>query len=137
MKRAAQAMIEAALLMPLFIMLILGTAALNLTFISYHRLQFAVVEGARYGAIFHKSEPEITARVQSLAPGGTQDRICPSACAGWLAWCTQSPDNDNFMSPCGHGNVVNVTATHKQAILVPFLPVSEWNLYATASVVYD
>jgi len=136
-RRRAQTIVEFALILPVFMLLVAGVIEFGRAFFAYGQLQQAVQEGARYGAVLHKTNAEITARVQQIAPGGASDTICPSSCTGTLPVCTTSPTNNASVGTCARGNVVNVSASHTQTLLIPFLPFSSMNLYATASMVYE
>jgi Flp pilus assembly protein TadG len=137
-RRRAQAMVEFALILPVFMLLVAGAIEFGRAFYAYGQLQQAVQEGARYGAVLNKTNAEITARVQQIAPGGASDTVCPSSCTGTLPVCTVSPTNNAAVGgTCVFGNVVNVSASHTQTVLIPFLPIASFNLYATASVVHE
>ena len=66
-KDKGQATLEFALVIPLFVLVLVGTAETGILMHDYLLVQIAAREGARYGAVGH-SESEIQQRVLDTAP---------------------------------------------------------------------
>ena len=66
-KDKGQAILEFALVIPLFILVLVGTAETGILVHDYLLVQIAAREGARYGAVGH-SDSEIRQRVRDTAP---------------------------------------------------------------------
>jgi Flp pilus assembly protein TadG len=129
-RRRAQTMVEFALVLPLFMLIIAGAIEFGRAFFAYGQLLQATQEGVRYGAVLHKTNAEVILRVQQVAPGGAADTITVS--------CTTSPTlTTTVVGPCVRGNVLTITAQHTENVLVPFFPVSTFTLFASASAVVE
>lgn len=133
MRARAQAAVEFALVLPLMLLVLAGTIEFGRVFFAYAQLQQAVQEGARYGALlgYAANDAAIIARVQQLSPGGSTDTVTVSA--------TASPSNPAPVPPANRqrGNVLQVAASHKHYVLVPFFPLASIGLSASASMVIE
>jgi Flp pilus assembly protein TadG len=129
----AQTIVEFALILPIFLLLVAGTIEFGRALFAYAQLLQAAQEGARYGAVLPnaRNNAAIIARVQSVSPGGGADTVTVSS--------TVSPTNNATVNTANRarGNVLTVTAEHQQAVLVPFLPIPSFSLFAGASMVIE
>ena len=66
--------VEMALILPLLLLILVGSLELGTLFSSYLRFQNAIREGARIAAM-GVTEEEIAARVQKFAPGLNPDKL--------------------------------------------------------------
>jgi Flp pilus assembly protein TadG len=132
-RRRGQSALEFALVLPVFMLLVAGTIEFGRAFFAYGQLLQAVQEGTRYGAVLGnaRSDSGIIARVQQVAPGGTSDTVTVSATVS---------TGDTTVVAAGNrtrGNVLTVRAVHPQSVLVPFFPLSSFNLSATAAMIIE
>jgi Flp pilus assembly protein TadG len=118
-------------MLPVYLLILSGTVEFGRAFFAYGQLFQAAQDGARYGAVLHKGDTDIRARVQQLAPGGTNDTVLISAVVG--------PQDDGAVAAADRtrGNLLRVTAQHSQRVLIPLFPLSTFALSATASMVVE
>jgi Flp pilus assembly protein TadG len=130
-RRRAQATVEFALILPIYLLIVAGTVELGRAFFAYAQLLHAAQDGVRYGAVLHKDDTDIRARVQQAAPGGASDTVTISA--------TISPTNNGAVAAADRrrGNLLRVSAQHNQAVLVPLFPLSSFPLTANATMVIE
>jgi Flp pilus assembly protein TadG len=130
-RRRAQAAVEFALVMPLFLLIVAGTIEFGRIFFSYAQLLQAAQDGARYGAILQKADSDVTARVKQLAPGGNSDTVSIAT--------TVSPTSNASVASAlrTRGNVLRVSAQHQHRPLVPVIRLPTISLTATASMVVE
>ncbi len=128
---AGQATVEFALILPVFLMVAAGTIQFGQVFFNYAKLLQATQEGARYGAVMHNTDNQITTRVRQVSPGGNADGVSIATAV--------SPTNNGTVSGAnrGTGNVVTVTATHAQGLLIPFFPRNSITLTASTAMVVE
>jgi Flp pilus assembly protein TadG len=129
--RRAQAVVEFALILPVYMLILGGTIEFGRAFFAYSQLLQAVQDGVRYGAVLHKTDSEMTTRVQQAAPGGASDTVTIAM--------TASPTDNTVVLPADRrrGNLLRVTGQHNQRIAVPILPISAFALTANASMVIE
>lgn len=113
---AGQSTVEFALILPVFLMIAVGTIQFGQVFFNYAKLLRSTQEGARYGTVMHNTDNQITARVRQVSPGGNADGVSIAT--------TLSPTNNGTTSAAnrGPGNVVTVTGTHAQGAGYPIHP---------------
>jgi Flp pilus assembly protein TadG len=130
-RRRGQALVEFALVLPLFLLVVAGAIELGRAYFSYGRLLQAAQEGARYGAELgnYRTDATIIARVRQVSPGGTSDTVTVSS--------TVSPTNNAAVTAANRarGNVLTVNAQHQHTVLIPFFPLSSIPMTVTASMV--
>lgn len=126
-----QATVEFALILPVFLMLTAGAIQFGQVFFAYAQLLQAAQEGARYGAVLHHMDNEITTRVRQLSPGGASD--------GVVVATTVSPTNNGTVSGINRttGNVITVTVTHTQGLFIPFFARNSIPLTGRTSMVVE
>jgi Flp pilus assembly protein TadG len=127
----AQATVEFALILPVFLLITAGAIQFGQVFFAYAQLLHATQEGARYGAVLHHNDFEIIARVRQLAPGGASDPVVVST--------TVSPTNNGVVAANNRttGNVLTVTATHAQGLFIPFFARNSITLSSRTSMVVE
>jgi len=127
----AQATVEFALVLPVFMLLTAGAIQFGQLFFAYAQLLQATQEGARYGAVLHHSDPEIIARVRQVSPGGAADNVTVAT--------TVSPTNSGVVAANSRaaGNVLTVTASHSQRLVIPFFSLSTVPLTGRTSMVVE
>ncbi|HZR99253.1 MAG TPA: TadE/TadG family type IV pilus assembly protein [Chloroflexota bacterium] len=124
-------MVEFALALPLFLLLTAGLIQFAQTYFAYTLLLQATQEGARCGAVLHKTDTQITACVQAVAPGGTAD---PVSIATTVSATNSTPVASSARET---GNVLTVTATHAQPLFIPFFSARTLTLRSTTSLVVE
>jgi Flp pilus assembly protein TadG len=129
--RRAQATVEFALILPVFMLMTAGAIQFGQVFFAYAQLLQATQEGARYGAVLHHTDAEIIARVRQVSPGGNGDNVTVAT--------TVSPTNSTPVAGNnrGVGNVLTVTATHAQGLLIPFFARNSITLSGRTSMVVE
>ncbi len=127
----AQATVEFALVLPVFMLLTAGTIQFGQVFFAYAQLLQATQEGARYGAVLHRTDNEIIARVRQVSPGGATDNVTVAT--------TVSPTNSGTVSAANRaaGNVLTVTASHTQGLVIPFFAIRTIPLTGRTSMVVE
>ena len=83
-----QTMTEFAVVLPIFLMLVLGIAQLGLAFNNYLALTDAIRAGARYGAVLRTSPTRVsdtTAKVKQSAANLDQNQIGVTISSTWAA----------------------------------------------------
>jgi Flp pilus assembly protein TadG len=130
-RRRAQAAVEFALILPVFLLIVAGTMEFGRAFFAYGQLLLASGEGARYGAVLHKTSADVTTRVQQVAPGGASDVV--------TVVYTVSPTDSRSVAPSDatRGNVVRVTVQHAHQVLIPLFPLSSIPLTSSTSLVIE
>jgi Flp pilus assembly protein TadG len=128
--RCAQAVIEFALVLPLLMLVAAGTIEFGRGFYANSQLLQAVQEGARYGAVLgHAADTNgIVQRVQQAAPGGAGDRVtvqCSTLAAPTVG------------DRCIRGNLLTVTAYHRQAVVIPIFPLPALQQTAVATMLVE
>lgn len=121
--RRGQAIVEFALILPIFLLIVFGTLDLGRIVFLKAVLENAVREGARAGMVTQPFS-ETVVRNRVTAQPGLANATVDASCSGGI-------DNDG----CGYGSTVTVEATLPVQIvagLVPALPSP--NLTASASV---
>ncbi len=118
-------------MLPVYLLILSGTVEFGRAFFAYGQLLQAAQDGARYGAVLHKGDSDITTRVQQLAPGGSDDTVTIAAVV--------SPQDSTAVAAADRtqGNLLRVTAQHTQTVLIPLFPLSSFSLSATASMVIE
>jgi Flp pilus assembly protein TadG len=115
--RRGQAVLESALLLPVFLLVVFGVLDLGRIVFLQTQLENAVREGARAGQVMQPfSETTVRTRVTSQAG---------LAGANVTATCSAS---------CGYGSTVTVTATLPVTVVVGLVPAPAIPLSAAASV---
>lgn len=71
-------MLEFALILPMFILLILGVLDLGRVAYAYNTIAYAARQGARYGAVFPTPENPIKSAAKQSATGLEQEQILVS-----------------------------------------------------------
>jgi Flp pilus assembly protein TadG len=129
--RQAQATVEFALILPAFLLITAGAIQFGQVFFVYAQLLQATQEGARYGAVLHRTDAQIIARVRQVAPGGTADPVSVGT--------TVSPTNSGVVAEINRttGNVLTVTATHAQPLMIPFFARNSITLSGRTSMVVE
>jgi Flp pilus assembly protein TadG len=129
--RAAQAAVEFALVVPVFLLITAGTLEFGRGFFAYAQLMQAVQDGTRYGAVLGNAgdTPGITQRVQLLAPGGINDAV--------TVICSLPTTPSVGGAPCTRSNLLTVTAQHRQATIIPIFPLPALNEQVTVTMVIE
>lgn len=129
--RAAQAAVEFALVVPVFLLITAGTLEFGRGFFAYAQLLQAAQDGTRYGAVL--GNPTDTAgivqRVQQSAPGGINDAV--------TVICSLPTTPGVGGAPCTRGNLLTVTVQHRQATIIPIFPLPALNEQASATMVIE
>jgi Flp pilus assembly protein TadG len=127
----AQATVEFALVLPVFMLLTAGAIQFGQLFFAYAQLLQAAQEGARYGAVLHHTDAEIIARVRQVSPGGAADNVTVAT--------TVSPTNSGAVAASSRaaGNVLAVTASHTQQLVIPFFALNSVPLTGRTSMVVE
>jgi Flp pilus assembly protein TadG len=115
--RRGQALVESALMLPVFLLVVFGVLDLGRIVFLQAQLENAVREGARAGRV-----------MQSFNTSTVQNRVKSQAGlsgANVTASCS---------SPCGYGSTVTVTATLPVSVVVGLVPAPAIPLSASASV---
>jgi Flp pilus assembly protein TadG len=129
--RPGQAMVEFALVLPLFLLLTAGIMQLAQTYYAYTMLLQAAQEGARCGAVLHRTDSEIIACVQAVAPGRTADPV-------YIYTITSSTNSTAVASAQrGTGNLVIVWVSHAQPLSIPFFTSATWTLHAYSHLIVE
>ena len=115
--RRGQAVMETAVLLPIFLLLVFGVFDLGRVVFLQAQLENAVREGARAGQVMTSFS---ASNVQSLV----QSQVGLSG-ANVSASCS---------SPCGYGSTVTVTATLPVTVVSGLVPAPALPLSASASV---
>jgi Flp pilus assembly protein TadG len=129
--RRAQTAVEFALILPIFMLVLVGTMEWGRVFFAYGQLLQAAQDGVRYGAVLRKNDEEIRTRVQQASPGGPADTVTVSA--------TASPTDSTPVAAADRtrGNVLRVSVHHDHSVLMPLFPLSAVSLTANASLVIE
>jgi hypothetical protein len=127
----AQATVEFALILPLFLLITAGAIQFGQVFFAYAQLLQATQEGTRYGAVLHHTDAEIIARVRQVTPGGAADGVTIAT--------TVSPTNNGAVAAANRatGKVLTVTATHAQGLFIPFFARNSIPLSGRTSMVVE
>jgi Flp pilus assembly protein TadG len=131
--RRAQSALEFALVLPLFLLLAVGTIEFGRLFFSYAELLQAAQTGVRYGAVLGNYYPEqsMIDVVKARSPGGTSDTVTISS--------VTSPTDSTVVAPIDRlaGNVLTVQVDHTHTVLMPLLSWTSIPLTATASMMIE
>ena len=76
-----QSIVEFALVLPVFMLLIAGAVEFGRAYFAYAQLLQAAQEGARYGAVlpYTRDDAAIIARVRQVSPGGASTTVTVTA----------------------------------------------------------
>jgi Flp pilus assembly protein TadG len=128
-----QSIVEFALILPVFMLLIAGAVEFGRAYFAYAQLLQAAQEGARYGAVLPHARDDagIIARVRQVSPGGNATNVTVTA--------TCSPTNTAGVAVANRtrGNVLTVAAQSTFSALLPFFPLRTIPMTATASMVIE
>lgn len=136
-----QALAEFALVIPIFVLMLLGIIETGRFIFNYEVLNNATREGARYAIVhgdnaFCPSGPPPPGHTNACDPSGsrvlqrvrdTAYAIPPSQVASTASW---DPNNRR-------GNTVTVTATYTYATVVPLLPLPPITVHAESTLVIN
>ena len=87
-RERGQTMVEFAIVLPIFLMLLLGIAQLGIAFNNYLALTDGVRAGARYGAVLRTSGsrvPDTIAKVKQSSANLDQSKISTTVTSTWAA----------------------------------------------------
>jgi Flp pilus assembly protein TadG len=115
--KRGQAMIEFALILPIFLLVVFGTLDLGRIVFLKAELENAVREGARVGLVSESfNVPDVRNRIQ--AQTGLANATVTATCSG----------------ACEYGSTVSVTATLPVSVVAGLLPIPSFTIGASASV---
>lgn len=131
-----QSALEFAIVVPVLLVLVLGTLDIGRGLYAYIALENAVRDGARYGTIYTSPPPtggSITTKVLDAAAGPTLSRndISVSVCKYFFSSPGSCQPYDGLPIP----GMLKVTATNQFKPLLPFIP--SFGIYAEATNAFE
>lgn len=117
-------------MLPLILLVVAGAIEFGRGFYAYSQLLQATQEGARYGAVLgHAGDTSgVVQRVQQAAPGGTNDPV--------TVMCSKLAA-PSVGDKCLRGNLLTVTAHHRQAVMIPLFPLPALSQSAVVTMLIE
>lgn len=116
--KSGQAVVETALLLPVFFLLFVGTIQYAITLFTYCNATYACRNAARYASVRSTSSisPASVAQVQSLVTSGLflNTAIAPTVAVAYYTPALAIGSNTV-------GDIVTVSASWNQTIVIPFM----------------